>query len=264
MLCCALNNETSWQICRWTWSISVWSNLSPILERHEPLTELVERDLLLFSPPDEYTFKHTLTQEVAYESLSFSRRRELHVSVGTDIEQRRAGDLAEYYSVLARHFDRGQAFDKAFTYLVEAGGRAQSEFANEAALDDYRRALEIATQKMPSLPDLDEQHLNVLEAMGDIHLLVGRYDEALEHFQHAIDLDPVLGGSVSRDVVYLHTAQPIRAVGGLGTRLRAAHIETVHRHAGRGADQRPDVAGVGDVGGELVGVEECVCVLRTA
>lgn len=150
------------------------------------LTELAQIDLFSFSPPDEYTFTHTLTQEVAYESLSFARRRELHVRVGEDIERSHVGDLTEHYGVLARHFERGHVYDKAFTYLVGAGNRARLEFANEAALDDYGRALQIADEQSPPLPDLQTQVLDVLEAAGDIHNLIGRYAEAVERFRQVI------------------------------------------------------------------------------
>ena len=170
---------------------------SPVLARVYPyedmdgtldnrLTKLTQLDLVLLSLLDEYTFKHTLTQEVAYESLPFVRRRELHVRVGEDIEHRHAGDLAEHYGVLARHFEAGNVFDKAFAYLVKAGDRARVEFANEAALDHYRRALEIAAEQDTPSPEVQAQVLDVLEAMGDVYLLVSRYSQAIERFQQAI------------------------------------------------------------------------------
>jgi len=170
---------------------------SPVLARVYPykdldgslkgrLAKLTQRDLALFSPPDEYAFKHTLTHKVAYESLSFARRRELHVRVGEDIERHRPGDLAEHYGVLARHFDQGRAFDKAFAYLIKAGDKARNEFANEAALDHYQRALEIAAGQADSSPFVQAQILDVLEAMGDVYLLVSRYAWAVERFHQAI------------------------------------------------------------------------------
>ncbi|UCC62474.1 MAG: tetratricopeptide repeat protein, partial [Anaerolineae bacterium] len=153
---------------------------------NDRLTRLIQLDLTLFSPPDEYSFKHTLTQEVAYESLSFARRRELHVRVGEDIEQRQASDLPEHYGVLARHFEKGLVFAKAFDYLVRAGHRARDGFANEAALDHYRRALAIADKQDPASPDIQARILDVLEAMGDVYSLVSRYAEAIEQFHQAI------------------------------------------------------------------------------
>jgi len=174
------------------------------------LTGLVQLILLLFSLPDEYTFKHTLTQEVAYESLPFARRRELHVRVGEDIEQRHASDLAEHYGVLARHFEAGQAFDKAFAYLVKAGDRARDEFANEAALDYYRRVLKIAAEQDDPSPEVQSQVLDVVEAMGDVYLLVGRYPQAIEQFHRAIAhplCSPRHHGDLLRKIARAHEQQ---------------------------------------------------------
>jgi class 3 adenylate cyclase/predicted ATPase len=161
-----------------------YGDLDGMLESR--LTKLTQLDLMSFSPPNEYAFKHTLTQEVAYESLPFARRRELHVRVGEDIERSHAGDLAEHYGVLARHFDKGYVFDKAFVYLVQAGDQARDAFANEAAIDHYRRALEIAGEQLSSSSDVQSRVLGALEAMGDVYLLVGRYTRAIEQFQQAI------------------------------------------------------------------------------
>ncbi len=152
----------------------------------EQMTVLAERDLLLFSPPDAFAFRHSLSQEVAYQSLSFARRRELHVRAGLDLEAQHAGDRAEHYDTLARHFERGQVYDRAFVYLVQAGHKAQAEFANAAALDNYRRALDIAGEQGPAVPDLEFQVLDTLEAVGDIYLLIGRYGEAVERLERAI------------------------------------------------------------------------------
>jgi class 3 adenylate cyclase/predicted ATPase len=151
----------------------------------ERLAVLGRMDLTASELPDEYKFRQTLTQEVAYESLSFARRRALHVRVGEDIERHHSGDLAESYEVLARHFDEGRLFDKALIYLVKAGDKARDEFANQAALDDYQRALQVAAE-LEDVDSVASQVLDVLEAMGDVYLLVSRYPEAVERFQQAI------------------------------------------------------------------------------
>jgi len=174
------------------------------------LVKLTQLDLALFSPPDEYTFKYTLTQEVVYESLPFARRRELHARLGEDIERRHANDLAERYGILARHFEKGHVFDKAFVYLVKAGHRARDEFANEAALDSYRRALHIASEQIPPSSDVQAQVLDVLEAMGDVYLLVSRYTQAIEQFHQAIAhplCSPRHHGDLLRKIAKAHELQ---------------------------------------------------------
>jgi class 3 adenylate cyclase/predicted ATPase len=150
------------------------------------LSRLAQLDLLSLAPPDEYAFKHTLTHEVAYESLPFARRRTLHVRVGRDIEHRFADDLTEHYGVLAHHFERGQVLDKALNYLAQAGHRARSEYANEAALDYYQRALTVGTKQEVLPSEMQRQVLEIREAMGDVYLLVSQYKQAIQQFEEAM------------------------------------------------------------------------------
>src|SRR5216683_8204561 len=69
----------------------------------------------------EYTFKHALTQEVAYNSLLLERRKLLHERAGAAIEALYADRLDDYLSELARHYQRSTNIEKALEYLGRAG-----------------------------------------------------------------------------------------------------------------------------------------------
>ncbi len=73
-------------------------------------------ELKLF-PDTEYTFKHALTLEVAYNSLLQSRRRELHARTIGVIERVYADRLPEHFNLLAHHAFRGEVWSKALHYL---------------------------------------------------------------------------------------------------------------------------------------------------
>jgi class 3 adenylate cyclase/tetratricopeptide (TPR) repeat protein len=78
-------------------------------------------------PEIEYTFKHALTLEVAYQSLLRERRRVLHARVLGALEQQfgeRAGDKVE---LLAHHAVRGDVWDRAARYLYHAGEKARGQ-----------------------------------------------------------------------------------------------------------------------------------------
>jgi class 3 adenylate cyclase/tetratricopeptide (TPR) repeat protein len=94
-------------------------------------------------PELEYTFKHALTQEVAYNSLLLKRRKELHEKIGQAIEQVYPERLEEFYEMLAYHCYEGEDWPKALSYLAKAGDKATGAFANREALDYYARALEV-------------------------------------------------------------------------------------------------------------------------
>lgn len=88
--------------------------------------ELV-REKALF-PEMVYTFTHALTHDVAYASLLVQRRRELHGLIGLAIEAVYAERIAEHYEVLAHHFSRAEAWDKALHYLLKAAEKTAAAF----------------------------------------------------------------------------------------------------------------------------------------
>jgi class 3 adenylate cyclase/tetratricopeptide (TPR) repeat protein len=87
----------------------------------------------------EYTFKHSLTQEVAYNSVLMERRKQLHDRIGTALETLYETSLDDHLAELAHHFGRGNNSEKAVDYL----GRAAQQAASRSALGEalaYARA----------------------------------------------------------------------------------------------------------------------------
>jgi tetratricopeptide (TPR) repeat protein len=97
----------------------------------------------------EYTFKHALTQEVAYGTLLVERRRGLHQRVAEAVEALHTDRLDDHYAELARHFDRGGDVDNAVRYLYLAGQQALARSAFHEALGCATRGLEL----VGSLPE---------------------------------------------------------------------------------------------------------------
>jgi predicted ATPase len=93
-------------------------------------------------PDIEYTFKHALTQQVAYRSLPYERRRVVHRRVGETLERLYPAQLEEYYEQLAYHYSRSDRQEKALEYLVKPGHKAAQRYANREALDAFQQALE--------------------------------------------------------------------------------------------------------------------------
>lgn len=129
-------------------------------------------------PERIHSFRHTLLQEVAYQSLLYARRRELHGRIGDYIERSHAHDLDDYYGLLAHHYRHSDRLDKAITYLLKAGHAARDVYANEEAMQYYRWALELLEPAVE-----DTRVWEARDALGDVLATVGRYDEALA--QHA-------------------------------------------------------------------------------
>ena len=66
----------------------------------------------------EYSFKHALTQEVAYNSLLTERRKELHRRTAVAIESLYAARLEDRYTELAHHWTQAGEPLRAATWHV--------------------------------------------------------------------------------------------------------------------------------------------------
>ena len=110
------------------------------------LLQLEERDLVYEEraiPELEYSFKHTLMQETAYSTILSRRKREFHRKVGEGYEALYSSRLEEYYEDLAYHYSRSDEEEKAIDYLIKAGRKAGSRYANQEALDYFESALDM-------------------------------------------------------------------------------------------------------------------------
>ncbi len=89
------------------------------------------------SPRLTYIFRHNVTQEVAYDTLLESQRRDLHFAVGATLERLQPEEVEQ----IAYHYSRSHSRDKALLYLDRAAHKTQREYANETALAYYTQAL---------------------------------------------------------------------------------------------------------------------------
>ena len=100
-------------------------------------------------PEIEYTFKHALTHQVAYESLLQERRRVLHARIVEALEALAGDRVAEQVERLAHHALRGEVWDKALVYCRQAGEKAMARSAHREAVGSFEQAL----SALPHLPE---------------------------------------------------------------------------------------------------------------
>jgi class 3 adenylate cyclase/tetratricopeptide (TPR) repeat protein len=108
----------------------------------------------------EYTFKHALTQEVAYGSVLVECRKAMHRALVGAIEAMHAGRLHEHTALLANHALRGELWDKAALYARQAGAKAIGQSANREAVAAFDDALH-ALAHLPQRQDTIEQSIDV-------------------------------------------------------------------------------------------------------
>jgi predicted ATPase len=133
----------------------------------EKLSHLQSADFINEEPafPDiKFTFKHALTQEVAYNSLLAERRQLIHQQIAETMESCYGDRLSEHFKELALHYSRSGNAPKAIEYLRLAGEQA----ASRSFLDEAIAQLEAALGLLPKLEKAaarDEQELAIRMAL---------------------------------------------------------------------------------------------------
>ncbi len=157
-------------------------------------------------PHLEYTFKHALTHEVAYGSMLQERRRTLHTRIVEAIERLNAERLDDQIERLAQHALRGEVWDKALTYLRQAGGRAAARSAHREAAAHLEHAI-VAAEHLP-------QHAEALRTQIDLRILLRSALYPLGEHERISD--------------HLRTGE--RLADQLGDRLRVGHMVALQAH----------------------------------
>jgi predicted ATPase/class 3 adenylate cyclase len=116
-------------------------------------------------PESAYTFKHALTQEVAYNAVLLEWRRVLHERAAQTIEGLFAERLPEHYHTLAHHYSRSGNTSKAVDYMHRAGHQAVERSAYGEAISYLTTALDLLTA-LPESHERSQQELTVQMTLG--------------------------------------------------------------------------------------------------
>ncbi len=192
----------------------------PEEELHSHLSRLQAVEFLYETglyPEIEYTFKHALTYQVAYNSLLVERRRTLHGKIMEAIEVLYADRVAEQVEWLAHHAFRGEIWEKAVAYLRQAGRREADRWAHREAAAYLEQALE-ALQHIPQSRETTEQAIDIrLELQSSLSAL-GEPERTIHHLREAETLAEALGDQrrllwiMSHMTLYFtHVRDPIHA-----------------------------------------------------
>ena len=174
-----------------------------------------------------YTFKHALTHEVAYASLLLDRRRGLHAWIVEAIEALYPDRLAEQVERLAHHAFRGEVWEKAVTYLRQAGAKALARSAYREAMTCFEQAL-TALHPLPDTRQKVERaidlRLDLRQSLFPLNELatVWRYLQEAEGLARTLD-DPRRLGWVSAYMSghHVHTGGHVGEVRTFAQRVEA-------------------------------------------
>ena len=134
---------------------------------------------------EEYIFKHVLVQEAAYNSLLLQQRRVYHKQLADYLAQLYWIRGEEYASEAARHYEQGDIWKRAITYLIRSAEASKSAFDIDNAVNFYSRALSLAGK----VDDLEAKTLiEAHEGRGNLLKRLGRVDEAQADFEEVFNL----------------------------------------------------------------------------
>ena len=138
-------------------------------DRLEPMLKGLQTGEFIYEQPalgeTEYTFKHALTQEVAYNSVLMERRRLLHERAGEAIEALFKDRIDDHLAELAHHYSRTANARKAVEYLFRAGSQSAERLAYSEAVTRLSNAVDLL-KHLPDDAERARQELSVQSLLG--------------------------------------------------------------------------------------------------
>jgi len=141
-------------------------------ETAEGVEELVRRRLL-HGVAEQFDFIHDRIRGVAYDQLLLPRQRRLHAQVAKALEEIYAENLEPHYAALGVHYRAGEVWEKAVTYLRQAGTQAVTRSANRDAVTYFEQALD-AVRHLPETRETLEQAVDIRIDLGPVLRTVKR------------------------------------------------------------------------------------------
>ncbi|HKI53007.1 MAG TPA: hypothetical protein VJ987_02695, partial [Anaerolineales bacterium] len=169
----------------------------------EALTKLSLTLVESEAPDLAYIFKHAVTQEVAYNLMLFSQRRQLHQAIAQWIEQSHPDNLESYYALLAHHWVQAAempetsqnefAVARAVDYLDKSGEQALQNYANTEAIQFLSQALEWdarlpKTSGKDAARERDIRRARWHSRIGLAHYGLGSLPDCDKHVREALKL----------------------------------------------------------------------------
>jgi class 3 adenylate cyclase/tetratricopeptide (TPR) repeat protein len=159
--------------------ITAEADLARDLDLLKQLEFLFERDT---GEGAVYTFKHVLTQEVAYDSLLGARKQALHEAAARAMERLYEDRLEEHCEVLAHHFSRSAVGEKALDYLELANRKAAKANAALGARAYFEEAMHVFDALPDTLP-LRRRRIALMVEQVHVFVLSHGLHEFLRHLE---------------------------------------------------------------------------------
>ena len=157
------------------------------------LQRLEREHHVIHAAEKRYHFDHAKIRDLLYQEILPELRQEYHMLVGSYLRANFSQD-EQVIPQIAHHLLEANDPEGALPFLIKAAERAKRVFANAEAIELFIRAGEIAgeiswedeSRKTDALAGIGEH-------LGDIYVLTGRHQEAVEAYAGALNLKDLPG-----------------------------------------------------------------------
>ncbi len=143
-------------------------------------------------PRQEYSFRHALLHEAAYNTLTKKDRRQLHQSLVALLESADFADLPGRLATLARHAFHGELWAKAVETGRAAGTDAFSRCLAAEGLELFSRAVD-AHGQLPEDQRDKETALELRMLLARTYMMLGEPEKSARLLESMADLAAVTG-----------------------------------------------------------------------
>ena len=205
----------------------------------------------------EWMFRHILIQEVAYTTVPKTTRREVHKQVAEKLEEELDEQTSFLLPLIGFHFEQGDVPDKAIYYLTQAGDQAAAQFANEAAIGYFNRALHILdnlADKKAISPEQQTQQYQLLLGRAEVFHLTGQREPQAADLARLQTLADQSASDEQRAEVALKYAAYYQAISDFPTAV--TYAKTAVAHAEQANNMRTKAKGLNEWAFTLVRLGE--------
>lgn len=147
----------------------------------ESLSTLKQKEFIaekIFKSDKAYFFKHVLSRDVAYNSLLFKRRKEIHAKIAHCLQNVDENLAAE----IARHLFEAEEVNEAMPFLVKAAESAISTNSTSEVITMLTR-VEAVSDQITDFRDIMSMHV----ILGTAHAMEGNIEESTKYYSELLN-----------------------------------------------------------------------------
>jgi class 3 adenylate cyclase/predicted ATPase len=150
-------------------------------------------------PHTEYTFKHALIQDTAYQSMLRSKRSAIHSRSADAIHEYFPAEFEQHPEIIAHHYLMADRKQLALDYFEKAAARTLGQSNYAEGIYYLNQALEIIRDE-PESPQRNEREIRIQTSMGGAMIATKGFahPETGATYARAAELVKLLGGDTTR------------------------------------------------------------------